>query len=70
MAFGAWLKRIIVNYSIDFNRKNNQFQMEDFEQNLYKIQDSTENLVDDSSFTNLKVNQVLECIQSLKTITE
>jgi RNA polymerase sigma factor (sigma-70 family) len=65
VAFGAWLKRIIVNYSIDFYRKNNQFQMEDFEKNLYRIEDSNDNLVDDSSFTDLKVNQVLACIQSL-----
>jgi RNA polymerase sigma factor (sigma-70 family) len=25
VAFGAWLKRIVVNYSIDFYKKNSQF---------------------------------------------
>ncbi|TRX35808.1 RNA polymerase sigma factor [Flavobacterium sp. ZT3R18] len=66
VAFGAWLKRIIVNYSIDFYKKNNQFQQEDFEKSLYKIEgdesDSTENF----DFNDLKVKQVLETIQSLK----
>ncbi len=66
VAFGAWLKRIIINYSIDFYKKNNQFQFDDFEKNLYKIEDSNENLVDNSSFNELKVNQVLEKIICLK----
>jgi RNA polymerase sigma factor (sigma-70 family) len=66
VAFGAWLKRIIVNYSIDFYKKNNQFQQEDFEKSLYKMEgdesDSTENF----DFNNLKVKQVLDTIESLK----
>ncbi len=66
VAFGAWLKRIIVNYSIDFYKKNNQFQFDDLERNLYKIEESNENLVDNSSFNELKVNQVLEAINCLK----
>ena len=66
VAFGAWLKRIIVNYSIDFYKKNNQFQFEDFEKNLYKIEENNENLVDNSDFNDLKVNQVLETINNLK----
>ncbi len=66
VAFGAWLKKIIINYSIDFYKKNNQFQFDDFEKNIYKIEDSNENLVDNSSFNELKVNQVLETINSLK----
>ena len=66
VAFGAWLKRIIVNYSIDFYKKNNQFQFDDLERNLYKIEESNENLVDNSNFIELKVNQVLEAINGLK----
>ncbi len=66
VAFGAWLKRIIVNYSIDFYKKNYQFQFDDIERNLYKIEESNDNLVDNSNFNELKVNQVLESINSLK----
>ena len=66
VAFGAWLKRIIVNYSIDFYKKNNQFQFDDFENNLYKIEDDQNYNSDEFSFDTLKVSQVLETIQSLK----
>jgi RNA polymerase sigma factor (sigma-70 family) len=66
VAFGAWLKKIIINYSIDFYKKNNKFQFDDFENNLYKIEEPENNLIDDNSFSELKVNQVLEKINSLK----
>ena len=66
VAFGAWLKRIIVNYSIDYLKKNKQFQFDDFDKNLYKI-DSDENQNDDDpSFDELKVKQILETINGLK----
>jgi RNA polymerase sigma factor (sigma-70 family) len=64
--FGAWLKRIIVNYSIDFYKKNNRINYGDFEKNLSKIEDSHEKLIDDFDFNNLKVKQILEAINSLK----
>ena len=66
VAFGAWLKRIIINYSIDFYKKNNQFQFDDIEKNLTKIEDLEENLLDDFKLNELKVNQVLTTINSLK----
>jgi RNA polymerase sigma factor (sigma-70 family) len=66
VAFGAWLKRIIVNYSIDFYKKNNQFKFDDFEHNLLKIECDETNIVDDSNFNNLKINKVLGTINSLK----
>ena len=66
VAFGAWLKRIIVNYSIDYLKKNKQFQFDDFDKNLYKI-DSDENQNDDDpGFNELKVKQILETINGLK----
>ena len=66
VAFGAWLKRIIVNYSIDYLKKNKQFQFDDFDKNFYKI-DSDENQNDDDpSFDELKVKQILETINGLK----
>ena len=66
VAFGAWLKRIIINYSIDFYKKNNQIKFDDFEKNLCKIQDINENLIESAGFNELKVNQVLATINNLK----
>ncbi|TRX40841.1 RNA polymerase sigma factor [Flavobacterium restrictum] len=66
VAFGAWLKRIIVNTSIDFYKKNNKIQQEDFEKTLYKIETPETNFVDEIDFTQLKVKQILDAIQSLK----
>ncbi|MGQ7947626.1 RNA polymerase sigma factor [Flavobacterium sp. WC2509] len=66
VAFGAWLKRIIVNYSIDFYKKNNQFKTEDFEKTLYKLEENEIDREEKLDFNDLKVKQVLETIQSLK----
>ena len=66
VAFGAWLKRIVVNCSIDFYKKNNQFKSEDFEATLYKIEDVTTDITESNSFNDLKVKQILETINALK----
>ncbi|MCK8142578.1 RNA polymerase sigma factor [Flavobacterium sp. I-SCBP12n] len=66
VSFGAWLKRIIVNSSIDFYKKNNQFKTEDFDTALYKKEENEIDISDDDSFNNLKVQQILETINSLK----
>jgi len=65
VAFGAWLKRIIVNYSIDFCKKENRFRADDIEKVMYKVEDSAaaEPEVD---FTHLKASQVLAAIENLK----
>lgn len=65
VAFGAWLKKIIVNYSIDFYKKNSRFFQEDLEKTLYKLEDG-ESKESELDFINLKANQVLDSIQSLK----
>jgi RNA polymerase sigma factor (sigma-70 family) len=66
VAFGAWLKRIIINYSIDFYKKNNPFKTEDFEKSLYKLEETETDFDIDFDFNNLKVKQVLDAMQSLK----
>ena len=66
VAFGAWLKRIIVNCSIDFYKKNNQFKIEDFEATLYKIEEVTTDINESNSFNELKVKQIIETINALK----
>jgi RNA polymerase sigma-70 factor (ECF subfamily) len=66
VAFGAWLKRIIVNCSIDFCKKNNQFQPEELEKTLSKVVETTSDFTENLNFNDLKVKQVLDTIQSLK----
>lgn len=66
VAFGAWLKRIIVNYSIDFYKKNNQFKQEDFEKTVYKLESCENDSDENFDFNDLKVKQILDTIRSLK----
>jgi len=66
VAFGAWLKRIIVNYSIDFYKKNSQFQQEDFEKTLYKMEETETGFLENLDFDTLKVKKVLDTIHTLK----
>lgn len=66
VAFGAWLKRIIVNYSIDFYKKNNQLKLEDFEKSIFKLEDYENDSNENFDFNDLKVQQILSAIRSLK----
>lgn len=66
VAFGAWLKRIVVNCSIDFYKKNNHFKPEDFDATLYKIEETDLGITDNTDFKDLKVKQILDTITSLK----
>ena len=65
VAFGAWLKRIIINYSIDFYKKNSRFRTDDFDMVVHKADDvsGAETEID---FRHLKAEQVLQTIESLK----
>lgn len=66
VAFGAWLKIIIINSSIDFYKKNNAFQMEDLNKTLYKIEENDSILSESIDLNSLKVKQVLDTISGLK----
>lgn len=65
VAFGAWLKRIIVNHSIDFYKKNNRLGTEDFEKVVYKVEDDS-GTEPETDYTHLKADQVLQAINGLK----
>jgi RNA polymerase sigma-70 factor (ECF subfamily) len=65
VTFGAWLKRIIVNQSIDFINKNNALKFEDNEISIYKIEDEIHDSEPD--YNALKANEILQTIQKLKT---
>jgi len=62
--FGAWLKRIIVNHSIDWYKKNKLMQWEEIDSKLIK----TPTEVDDEDFDyqQLKVQEVYKAINELK----
>jgi RNA polymerase sigma factor (sigma-70 family) len=64
--FGAWLKRIIINYSIDFYKKQNQLNFDSIEKILHKVDDVHDHLMDNLDVNNLKVKQVVDGINSLK----
>lgn len=64
VAFGAWLKRIVINQSIDFCKKNTALQLEELDRIIYKVEE--ENTIQpEIEFQNLKVLQVLDTIQKL-----
>jgi RNA polymerase sigma-70 factor (ECF subfamily) len=66
VAFGAWLKRIVINSSIDFCKKQNKFHQEDFSDNLILLAETDESMSDATDFNNLKAKQVIEVLQTLK----
>ena len=66
VAFGAWLKRIIINYSIDFYKKQNTFKTDDVEKILYKVEDDINHNEAEIDFNHIKVGQVLKTIEALK----
>jgi RNA polymerase sigma factor (sigma-70 family) len=66
VAFGAWLKRIIINYSIDFYKKNNKFRIDEIDKVLYKLEDESLIAENEINFNELKVGQVLKTIENLK----
>ena len=65
VTFGAWLKRIVINDSLDNYKKINRNATSPIDDILYKVEDQkTEE--DSFDFTNVKVQQILGCIKSLK----
>ena len=65
MTFGAWLKRIVINNSIYHFNKNNKYQDVPLDDVMYKMEDH-QGVSEDYEFTNIKAQQVLETMKSLK----
>ena len=61
VAFGAWLKRIVINKSINQFRKNNRYEMA-------KMEIVTDDEIEEESFETNKLDpkMILNAIQSLK----
>lgn len=66
VAFGAWLKRIIVNCSIDFYKQQNKYYKEDFDNLAVTLVENDNDFIDSASFNELKVQQILATLQTMK----
>jgi RNA polymerase sigma-70 factor (ECF subfamily) len=64
--FGSWLKRIVINKSIYHYKKNSKYQEIPLDNMLYKIEDNYEGIDSQYEFTNLKAQQVLSSMKTLK----
>jgi len=64
VTFGAWLKRIVINNSIYYYRKQQKKNEVDLEDVIYKVEDN-DGFVSDSKFTELKAQKVLETMKLL-----
>ena len=65
VAFGAWLKRIVINNSIQHYRKQIKKQEVALEDVLYKVEDNEVRIPDHAS-TELKAQKVMETMNRLK----
>ncbi|GLB50060.1 RNA polymerase sigma factor [Neptunitalea lumnitzerae] len=65
VTFGAWLKRIVINNSIQQYRKNEKTQSVAIDNVLYKVEDN-DGIEADYEFTNVKAQKVLEIMKTLK----
>lgn len=64
--FGAWLKRIVINNSIYNYKKNNKYNEVSLDDTLYKVEANADGIENDYEFTNLKAQQVLNTMKTLK----
>ncbi len=65
VAFGSWLKRIVINDSLDNYKKINKTATSSLDDMLYKVSDEVSD-EDEIDFEDTKVQHILESIKSLK----
>ena len=66
VAFGAWLKKIVVNHSLDNYKKLNKDATQPIDNMLYKLEDSDNGEETKIDFQQLQLQQVSQAIASLK----
>lgn len=67
VTFGAWLKKIVVNHSIDNYKKINKNSLDPLDNVLYKVADQDDREEETAvDFRQLKVQQVAGAINALK----
>ena len=65
VTFGAWLKRIVINNSIQHYRKSIKVEHVALDDVLYRVED-TEEVAPDIMYTNLKAQEVMQTMRLLK----
>lgn len=66
VAFGAWLKRIVINKSLHQYKKLKRTNTMDLEEIMYKVEDKDETVPEPDGLTELKAQKVMEAMKSLK----
>ncbi|MFC4094696.1 RNA polymerase sigma factor [Euzebyella saccharophila] len=66
VAFGAWLKRIVINNSIYHYKKQKKKKEVALEDVLYRVEDSNDVALDSHGITELKAQKVMETMKGLK----
>lgn len=64
--FGPWLKRIVINNSIYHYKKKNKNNEVPLDDMLYKVEADSNGIESNYEFTNLKAQQVLNTMKTLK----
>lgn len=62
VTFGSWLKKIVVNTSINELKKTNKYQFESLNENIEEVDFKEES----ENYSKLKAESILKTIQSLK----
>ena len=65
VAFGAWLKRIVINHSIDFSKKKKKFPLQDIETTLIPVQEDS-GYADAEDFSRIKAAKIMEAMQTIR----
>jgi len=68
VTFGSWLKRIVINNSIYHFNKSNKYNEIALDEVLFKVEedDDEDGIASDYEFTNLKAQQIMETMKTLK----
>ncbi|MEZ4797300.1 MAG: RNA polymerase sigma factor [Flavobacteriaceae bacterium] len=66
VTFGSWLKRIVINNSIYHFNKNNKYNEVALDDVLFKVEDDEDGIASDYEFTNLRAQQIMETMKTLK----
>ncbi|PTX62685.1 RNA polymerase sigma-70 factor (ECF subfamily) [Kordia periserrulae] len=65
VAFGAWLKKIVVNRSIYLYKKRRKKEEVPIDTMIYKVEDNN-GIASDEEFTSLQAQKVLQTLKTLK----
>ena len=64
-SFGSWLKRIVINQSIDFYNKHKRLNFDDYDKNLKIIHNNLEDTTDELNSNDLLSHQAKEILDAI-----